>query len=351
MIRATAALAALAATSFAHAQSGVTLFGVIDTAFEHVSSSGTAHVNRLVGSGSQASRFGMRGVEDLGGGMTASFWLEAALATDNGLGGATNTNNQASGSGPVSGITFGRRSTVSLAGAWGEIRLGRDLIPGIMNVVLFDPFLNQSVGASQAFNSIVTGPTALRASNSIMYFTPANLGGFYVHGAYWLGENASNAANADDGTGGGVRVGFARGPFEVAASMNRTQAAAGDIHEDNVGGAWKVGPARITGSLSRDRNAGTRGRGGVIGATIQVGPGDIRIAYSQYRVTTAATNGQARKLALGYGYNLSKRTTVYATIAGVRNSAGFAAPVALGTPAPVPGGSSSGFNVGVRHAF
>jgi predicted porin len=351
MMRTTAALVALAATSFTHAQSKVAIFGVIDTAYEHVGAGGAASLSRIVGSGSQASRVGIRGTEDLGGGLSAGFWLEAAIATDNGMGGATNTNNQASGAVAPGGLTFGRRSTVSLAGHWGEVRLGRDLVPGSLNVVLFDPFLNQSVGASQAFNSRITGATALRASNSVMYFTPAGLGGFYAHMGYWLGENPGNTPNADDGNGGGVRVGFVGGAFEVAASVNRTTLLAGDIHQNNIGGAWKAGLVRIMGSISRDRNGLTKGRGGLLGATIQAGQGHIRLAYSQYRVTTGASSGQARKFAAGYGYNLSKRTAVYATIARLRNSASFAAPVALGAPAPVPGATASGFNVGIRHAF
>ena len=78
------------------------------------------------------SRLGFRGTEDLGGGLNASFWLEAGLNNDNGTGASTSTNNSTStsqaGASGSQGLTFNRRSTVSLASTWGELRLGRDAI-------------------------------------------------------------------------------------------------------------------------------------------------------------------------------------------------------------------------------
>jgi predicted porin len=346
------AIAALCTCIAASAQSSVGIFGIIDTAYQRVDNSGGTSVSRLVSGSMQTSRIGFRATEDLGGGLTAGFWLEGALLIDDGRGGASNSNNQASGAGAADGgLTFGRRATVSLAGGWGEVRLGRDFVPGIWNVVLEDPFTNVGVGASQAFNSSIVGVTQLRASNMIGYFTPQGLGGFFVNAAYWMGENASNAANADDGTGAGIRVGYAGGPFEASASINRTQYATGDARQDNIGGSWNFGAAKVSATLQRDRSGARTARGGLIGVAAPIGSGLVRASYSRYHIKTATTEPQASKLALGYVHNLSKRTALYTTIARVKNADGASAAVASGAPAAQPGRGSTGLDVGIRHTF
>src|ERR1700709_838020 len=96
----------------AQAQSSVTLFGVVEETRDQTKA-GDAKAPEVNGGGLSTSRLGFRGAEDLGGGLSAGFWLEASVAGDSG---ATNTQR-----------FFHRRSTVSLSSAsWGEIRLGRD---------------------------------------------------------------------------------------------------------------------------------------------------------------------------------------------------------------------------------
>jgi len=127
--------------------------------------------------------------------MRASFWLEAGINPDDGSGQASNSRNQVGGittSGvataqttPITtvnmngsqGLTFNRRSTVSLAGKWGEIRLGRDYTPTFWNLTMYDPF--GTVGSGSMTNvalstSLAPGPggggvTGIRASNSMQY--------------------------------------------------------------------------------------------------------------------------------------------------------------------------------------
>ena len=88
------ALAVLAASGAAMAQSSVTLFGVVDAAYS-VGKGSISNKTQLANSGYNSSRLGFRGVEDLGGGMRAEFWLEAGVNNDNGTGSATNVQNQA----------------------------------------------------------------------------------------------------------------------------------------------------------------------------------------------------------------------------------------------------------------
>ena len=354
------ALAALAAAGAASAQSSVTLFGIVDATLAYGTASGTGSGHRwqLTNSGYNGSRLGFRGTEDLGGGMSASFWLEAGVNNDNGTGAATNTNNQASGGavagiGGGQGLTFNRRSTVSLAGGWGELRLGRDYTPQFWNLTVFDPFGTNGVGTTQVLKSIITGVTAVRASNSIGYFLPGNLGGFYGQVQYYMGENArTGAATQNDGNGAGIRVGYASGPFNVALALSETKYAAGKVHQNNIAGQWDFGMAKVMGEYSWDENGTTDGRGWLIGGLIPVGPGEIRVAYSRYTTDLAGTGVDPRsnKIALGYVHNLSKRTALYATVARVSNRNG-AASVLNGATAGTANQNSSGFDLGIRHSF
>ena len=346
-------LAALAAASAASAQSSVTLFGIVDATLAYGNATGTGSASRwqLTNSGYNTSRIGFRGTEDLGGGLSASFWLEAGMSNDNGAGIATNTNNQSTGAAGGQGLTFNRRSTVSLAGAWGELRLGRDYTPAIWNVLNFDPFGALGAGAAQPYNAggALLGPTFVRASNSIGYFLPSNLGGFYGQAMYYMGENASNAGSTkDDGKGYGARLGYAAGPFDVAAAFGRTRLAAGDVRQANIAAQWQIGRARLLAEISRDKNGAVQARGWVVGGVYAIGSGDVRASYSRYG-TDAAGSPRADKLALGYVHNLSKRTAVYTTIARLKNSGGSAQ--ALNGAVSDANGRSTGFDLGVRHSF
>jgi predicted porin len=349
------ALAVLAAAGTASAQSSVTLFGIVDATLQHVSNSGGPSVTRLTNSGYNSSRLGFRGTEDLGGGMSASFWLEAGVNNDDGQGAATNSNNQASGAGAAvagrQGLTFNRRSTVSLAGGWGELRLGRDYTPQFWNLTVFDPFGTNGAGTTQTLNSIITGVTSVRASNSIGYFLPGNLGGFYGQVQHYRGENASGAATSSDGNGNGLRLGYAAGPFNVALALSRTKYAAGNVKQNNIGAQWDFGMAKLIGHYSRDTNGALDAKGWLLGTLVPVGAGEIRLAYSRYR-TDAAGDPTSKKLALGYVHNLSKRTALYATYARVKNSGGAANSVVVGAAgAPAANASSTGYDLGIRHSF
>ncbi|RYF30524.1 MAG: porin [Comamonadaceae bacterium] len=349
------ALAVLAAAGAASAQSSVTLFGVVDATLAFGKGS-IADKTQLTNSGYNSSRLGFRGTEDLGGGMSASFWLEAGLSNDNGEGAAVGNNNNQAIPGAIAavrpgsqGLTFNRRSTVSLAGGWGEVRLGRDYSPQFWNLTVFDPFGTNGVGTTQTLNSIITGVTAVRASNSIGYFLPGNLGGFYGQVQYYMGENLENgAATEDDGKGLGLRVGYAAGPFNVALALSRTDYAAGDVKQNNLGGQWDFGVAKLQAHVSKDSNGSVDGKGFLVGGLIPVGAGEIRVAYSQYKVDLAG-DPKSRKIAVGYVHNLSKRTALYTTYARVKNSGGAAS--ALNGSSTAANTSSSGFDFGVRHSF
>ena len=342
------ALAVLAASGAAMAQSSVTLFGVVDATYAYGSGS-VANKSQLTNSGYNSSRLGFRGVEDLGGGLSASFWLEAGLNNDNGTGGVTNTNNQAATS-TGGGLVFNRRSTVSLNGGFGEVRLGRDYTPQFWNLTVFDPFGTNGVGTTQTLNSSLGGPTTIRASNAIGYFLPGNLGGFYGQAQYYMGENLSNTANKKDGNGLAARVGYANGPINAALAFSETKYLAGNIKSWNLGGQYDLGMAKIMAHYSEDKiSGGNDGKGFLIGGLVPVGAGEIRLAYSTYKVDTVGADPRTNKIALGYVHNLSKRTALYATYAHLTNKNG--ASQALNGAVTGVNSNSNGYDFGIRHSF
>jgi predicted porin len=324
--------------STAQAQSSVTLFGIVDAAFARVS--GSTSKTGLTNSGLNSSRLGFRGVEDLGGGLKASFHIEGALSNDDGNAG---------------GLTFQRRSTVSLSGGFGEIRLGRDYTPTFWNTTVFDAFGTNGVGQSNTPGMLGSPAniTAVRSNNSIGYFLPA-MGGFYGQAMIGFGEQASGAATSKDGNYFGIRFGYANGPLNVAFANGKVKnAAVGGVTTTNFGASYNFGavaPAFFYGT--EKTGAGAKIKAFELSATAPLGGGELRAAYSKY--DRANTTSDWRKFALGYGYNLSKRTQVYGTYARVTNggvSTNSVTNNGLGGIVATPGGGSTGFELGVRHSF
>lgn len=164
----------------------------------------------------------------------------------------------------------------------------------------------------------------------------------------YLGENNTGPATDKDGNGAGVRVGFANGPFNVALGLGRTEYAAGDVRQANIGGHWDFGMAKLMGMYEHDKNGNLTGKGFVVGAQVPVGVGEIRASVSRYKVDSTG-NPQTTKLALGYVHNLSKRTALYATLARVKNKGGAAQ--ALAGSVTAANENSTGYEFGLRHAF
>lgn len=359
MKKSLATLAAVAACGAACAQSSVNLFGILDATLAHGSGS-TSNKTQLTNSGYNSARLGFRGTEDLGGGLKAGFHLEAGISNDDGrAGGSIAAGNQATTVAGNTGLNFNRRSTVSIGGNWGELRLGRDYTPHFWNHTVYDPFGTNGVGTNQAINSSIGGPTNTRASNSFTYIyghgfnASTAVGGNGLHAAvqYYLGENNSGAATSSDGKGASVRVGYNGGPVSLALSTAATNYAAGDIKTTNVGGSYNFGVARVMAMYDRDRVASpvaVTGTGYLVGALVPLGAGEIRLAYSRYK-TNAAAAPTSKKYSLGYVHNLSKRTALYATFARVGNSGG--ASQALNGAVTAANNASRGYDFGLRHSF
>jgi len=346
-----ATLAVLAAISGgAYAQSSVTLFGVIDEAARYVKN-GDLKIKSLASGGINTSRLGVRGVEDLGDGLKAGFWLETGLNAD-------------SGTQSDSTRFWNRRTTVSLLGNFGEVRLGRDFTPTYTGYSDYDVFGDNGVAASSKFEAplgvLRDGATTLgtgqgtRADNQVAYLTPGNLGGFYGRASVAAGEGTAGKKYV------GGRAGWAAGPIDVSAAYGQYTVAPLNGEDKfkvtDVGASYDFGVAKVLGYYTQSKFAAQKIASYSVGVLVPVGVGQIKAAYThanQSGTTAAGVNvdgDDANQFALGYIYNFSKRTAVYTTAAYVKNK-GNATFAVASAPAMTAGEKSTGFEVGIRHAF
>lgn len=332
-----AAALAMAASCGALAQSSVTLFGTVDVGIAHLTGEGRSRTG-LSHSGANVSRFGFRGIEDLGGGLAAGFWLESGFSPDN-------------GNGPFNApISFNRRATVSLISPYGELRLGRDDSATFLNTLLFDPFLTNGVGGTNAF---VMNGAPIQISDAVSYFLPPDLGGFYGQVQHALSERL----NTDPTVGGeynGARFGWRGGALHLAVSAAKLQGLTQtqDVRIRNAGASYDFGVVQPMLLWASEKRGGVEVRALQVGVKVPVGAGEIRASAGRY--DTVGSNADWRKFALGYGYHLSKRTQLYATYARLNNAAGSARAIGvqgLATPGNRLGGHSNGYEVGMRHFF
>ena len=329
------------------AQSSVTLYGTIDLSAKYTKNDGSKRRYSLSQDGINSSQLGFRGVEDLGGGLKASFVLLAGVNADTGT---TNTK------------FFNRRSTVSLSGGFGELRLGRDYTPTFWNDTIFDAFGTNGLGDSSHVLQLPTN-TFVRADNSIQYFLPA-MGGLYGQVMAAAGEGGvGTAAAVNPGRYVGGRVGFAAGPFDVAVAyaqqkyngaVNNIAGTRDEQKTWNIGGSYDFGVAKILGYYDRDTVAGLKENRFSLSGVVPLGQGEIHAGYDYSKLKASGLNNKVDQWKVGYVYNLSKRTAVYTNFSRLSNGNASALSVAGGsaiTAAPTFGGKSTGAEFGVRHFF
>jgi predicted porin len=334
-----AALAALAGT--ASAQSSLTLYGLLDLGVRHVKN-GAGHVESLSANGNNTSRLGVRGFEDLGDGFGAAFQLETGLTPD-------------TGASQDASRFWNRRSTVSLTGPFGELRLGRDYTVTYLGYEDYDVWSDIGLSSVSKFDaSLGSGrDTVVRADNQIAWFTPA-LGGFYGRLAVAPGEGLAGKKLAAG------RVGFGAGPVDVSVSYGRTSVApvAGDdtFATWDLGASYDFGVAKVSGFATRSRFANATVANRYVGLQVPIGHGLVRASYIVSNPSGTAATGadlkgdDARQIALGYLHTLSKRTALYGNAVRLTNR-GRSALAVDRNPAPTAGSASTGFELGLRHSF
>lgn len=344
-------LAVAALTAFAgvaSAQSSVTLFGIVDLSARNVKNGTAGSLKTLSTNGQASSRLGFRGVEDLGGGMRAGFWLEGDISGDTG----------------GTSQTWQRRSTVSLLGGFGEVRLGRDYTPTFLSFSAFDPFGYVGVASPANVRGVFLASggatTAVRANNTIAYFLPA-MGGLYGNVQVAAGEGVQGNKYT------GARLGYAAGPLNVSGAYGKTDKTGtmvDDLTTLVVGASFNAGFATFQGVYEKADYSTTDRKMFTLSTVVKLGAGNLKLQYTKADgfERTSATNAadtkrfDAKQFGVGYVYNLSKRTSLYTNYGSIKNE-GLAANGGRATssgsgPAFTAGGQkSTGYEFGVRHDF
>ena len=351
------ALAVLAASGAAMAQSSVTLYGVADAGVTYLN--GADNWSGVTSGNNLTSRLGFRGVEDLGGGLKANFVIEGGFNLDNGDGASGYAGAKAG-----EGFQFKRRSTVGLSGGFGEVRMGRELTAAFNATARYDVFGSVGIGQSRlwadggvvdASANATAVTTNQRISNALTYVSP-DFSGFKFGLNYGFGE--TTASNSDSGyLGAGLT--YDNGPLSLGLGLERlnngaNSVATSDIDAWSLGGSYDFGVVKLLGGYRAstvDRAAGENKRNGAyVAVTAPVGPGLVRASYNRYENKYNGGKDKADQFAVGYVYGLSKRTSVYGTYAYIKNKDG-ANLYNLGSGGLKTNGSQQGVQVGVSHAF
>lgn len=371
------ALAVLAASGAAMAQSSVTLYGVADAGVTYLN--GKDNWSGVTSGNNLTSRLGFRGTEDLGGGLKANFVLEGGFNLDNGDGASGYAGAKAG-----EGFQFKRQSTVGLAGNFGEVRLGRELTAAYNATARYDVFGSVGIAHSQLWDdgkslAFSTAPATLgepvdpyhyttnqRVSNAITYVSP-DFSGFKVAANYGFGEIAGKNS---DGRYFGGGLTYDNGPLSLglgAERLNKGDGAAmqaqasNDITAWSLGGSYDLGVAKLLAayrqSTAKDvailgATSDLKNRGYMLAVTAPVGPGLVRAAYNRYEAKFDGKKGVTDQFGLGYVYNLSKRTSVYGTYAYIKNKNDNALNLTVNSSGGVKSnGSQQAVQVGITHAF
>lgn len=316
------ALAVLATTGAALAQSSVTLYGRIDTSVgsSKIGAPGLAASTSQMFSGNLTStRWGVRGTEDLGGGLKAIFALEQGFDSSDGT--------QAAGS------AFNRMSIVGLSGGFGTVKFGRHdtSFDDIRDLTVSNNIFDSGTFASTEGVVGTTGYLGVgqladygdRASNQIRYESPS-FGGFSAGFSYGLDEQASPVKR--DVTA--VNLRYKAGNLDVGYGYqeNANEVAASNLEYNTVGAAYNFGSFRLSGGWNQVKNQASRKSDAYsIGAIVPVGAFDLSVGYSTAKAKQGgATFEKGDAFSAAVAYNLSKRTRVYAglTTGDIEDAAG-----------------------------
>ncbi|SAL63413.1 outer membrane porin protein [Caballeronia terrestris] len=350
-----ASIAAIATGGFsgaAQAQSSVTLYGIVDAGVEYVNhASADGGAARLVSGGKNTSRFGMRGVEELGGGLKAIFQLESGINVANGQ----------LDDGP--NALFDRRATVGLKHkTYGQVILGRTFTTTYDYMLPFDP-MAYAPNYSWATGSTATGGRKdglfSRSANAVRY--DGEFSGFKIGAMYGFGnvpDSMKTSSKYDFG------LGYASGPFAVVATFDRQNGANDSvtpadttnyIQGIHAGASYDFGAAKVmAGYRNYRRTFNTlaetlRSDMYWFGGSYDFAPDFTLYAAVYHQDIKGANDGDPTLLSLRANYSLSKRTTLYLSggYAFARNDQN----VSLSRDLTGAADTQAGVTAGLQHRF
>jgi len=353
IVASAAAALCLGATVPAHAQSSVKLYGLIDLNVGRFQNAGGVKTYQVSNGDFSTSYIGFAGKEDLGGGLSANFALESFFRPDTGK--AARVSND---SATNADVFWARAANVGLSGEFGTTKLGRLTTPLFVSSLIFNPF-GDSFGFSptirQYYTAALIGDSGW--SNSIQYTSP-NFSGATVQLQTSLGEGASKSK----GKNFGANVLYFSGPFAATVAWQSVKSdydfrfgstlPAGFQKQTafQFGASYDLGAAKLFGQygeVSTDIAVDVKAKIMQFGASVPFGAGKFLASYGQSKYSGRPVGqptgyifgkaiGTSKVLTLGYDYNLSKRTDVYAIVLQDKYTS-----LSTGTT----------FAAGVRHTF
>jgi predicted porin len=355
MMKPSALMLALSATLLtggaAHAQSSVQVYGLIDAGVDYTTHTNAAgdSATRVISGGKNTSRWGFKGTEDLGQGLSAVYGLEGGILMDTGA---------------ADGALFKRQAYVGLEGGFGRVVIGRSFTTTYDFVIAFDP-LGYAPNYSWATSSNATGPSKYGMTtafdNLIKY--SGKTGDFKYGATIGLGEQASSAADsrkyavAGSWTHAGLGLMTSYEQINgntVAATGNRDQTTA--IH---VAADYKTGPWRLTAGMrdyklvaGKAATADVRADTYWGGVSYLIAPA-ITLTGAVYKVNVknvaAGTDADPVMYVARGLYALSKRTDLYVAAAYAKAANGKL--VGLSRDDAGFGTTQAGLTGGIQHRF
>jgi predicted porin len=337
------ALAVLAASGAAMAQSTVTLYGVADVwlGSNKVEVNGVGERQNVIDtSGVNGSRWGLKGSEDLGGGLKAIFQLESGFKQD-------------TGAQKTAGSIFDRQAFVGVQGGFGTVSMGRQYSA-------YDNLHGAVDHNYDAFTFLATGLVAAngmadytnRISNSIQYISP-DFSGFSGAVVYGFGENKNWSATGtalpgqDATNSASLHVKYANGPLLVgyAYQEDKQPLVAGLSQDKNkynlIGGTYDFGVAKLVGSYNTAKNNTTSDKEYQVGVVVPFGAAAISAGYAHSKSEAGGLENKGDGFALLGTYAMSKRTGLYA---GAVNTKAHVNNAAAETKTTI-------YGLGMRHSF
>lgn len=322
----------------AHAQSSVTLYGIVDNGIEY-QNGGAGSVVRAESSGLFATVYGLKGRENIGGGYYVNFQLEQ------GFSGVT-------GAATVAGAAFNRLAWVGVSGGFGEVRIGRQKKPEYlyMNGEM-DPSGVKSIASP--INNFQT--VSVRANNAIAYFTPA-FSGLTGQLMVAMRDSTTKPTNGLELYNAVAR--YVNGPFRASVGYERWSSADGTSLQKvlRAAASYKVGAARFYLAYQSERQDDNSDKVDIYQASTSYmfNPFNMLSVMYGYAHDRSGQGNNAQQIGLLYEYFLSKRTILY-TAAGLIQNRNKAEYTLDGTQysgiAVVPGAYARGVIVGMTHKF
>ena len=312
---------ALAASSVAFAQSSgpqLTLYGILDANVQVLDGASTQ--TRVQSGGLQGSRLGLRGSEDLGGGLKAFFTLESGINLDDG------TNGQ--------NAFWGRQAFVGLSTPYGKASLGRQYSSLYTLTNEFSQFSNVGTGASTAViggfggyepvrgaNNSATGNGGPARVNNSVKLESVNYGGFTAGALWGMGEVTGDTK--------GNRIADVYGRYTghgvdaiLSVVDDKADALDQNLRTVSAAAAYDWGSYRFNGGVIQvnDRSVADRdGKGYWLGASYRMGQHQFKGQYVESKNDGALADGKTQAFGVGYQYDLSKRTALYSSVTRFKN--------------------------------